>query len=236
MGPGVAGVTLGIPVINRPDLFRACVASIDYPVRLVVIDNSPESFAADILADTALDYFVTEPPANLGVAASWNLIIRTAPADPLWLIANADTTFGPGDLERLAGEGEMFGPRWVGMNGDWRAFAINAECVDRVGWFDENYHPVYCEDADYERRCTLAGVDWYFIDGAATHVGSVCYRSDERNARHNARTYPANLAYYQAKWGGPLRGGERYTTPFDRGGHVGDWRLERQRLADNDWL
>jgi GT2 family glycosyltransferase len=225
-------VILGIPILNRPDLFAACIDSIDIPVQLVVIDNSPEGFAPEYVPESA---WVVQPPSNLGVAASWNLVIATAPKDPYWLIANADTRFGPGDLARLCAEMEQGGPRWVGMNGDWRVFGITAECVERVGWFDPNFAPIYCEDADYEYRCSLAGVPWYFLNGGAEHVGSVSYRSDERNARHNARTYPENLRYYQEKWGGSPRGGEAFTSPWNLGGHVGDWRLRLERLRANAW-
>ncbi len=51
----------------------------------------------------------------------------------------------------------------------------------------------------------------------------------------NARTYPANRAYYRAKWGGELRGGETFTSPFNRGGPVSEWSLDIDRLRDNDW-
>jgi GT2 family glycosyltransferase len=226
-------VILGIPVINRPDLLRVCLESIDTEVRLVVIDNSGTGELGDLAAEIRPDALIVDPPSNLGVAASWNFIIRSFPAEPYWLIANADAVFGPGDLERLAIDTPD--PRWVGVNGDWRVFGINAACIDRVGWFDENFHPIYCEDADYEYRCSLAGVPWSFIDGTTSHAGSAAYRSDPRYADANARTYPANRAYYEAKWGGALRGGERFTTPFDAGGSVADWRLDRARLASQSW-
>ena len=225
---------LSIPVINRPDLLARCLQSIDYEVDLLVIDNSPRGFAAELIVEHYLgEFFVTEPPANLGYAASVNLAIRTHPRDPFWLFANADTEFGTGDIERLVTEMERGGPRWVGVT-DWRLFGLTAEAVDLAGLWDENFHPAFCEDADYEYRCDLTGVTRYFIDGATSHVGSAAL-GDDRYARGNARSYPANLAYYQAKWGGPLRGGERYTTPFDRGGSARDWTLERRRLAANEW-
>ena len=125
---------LGIPVLNRPDLLAACLASIDHPIgRLVIIDNSPTGEMGAV-AEGAYsgELFVTEPPANLGFAASLNLVIRTHPGLPWWAFANADTRFAPGDLARL--ESAMTGddPRCVCLL-DWRAFGINAECVDRVG-------------------------------------------------------------------------------------------------------
>ena len=230
---GVRMSLLCIPVLNRPDLLAKCLASIDYPVDLLVIDNSPEAFAAEVVAEHyAGDYFVTEPPANLGYGASVNLAIRTHPKDPFWLVANADVEFAPGDLERLVTEMSQ-GAGWVGIT-DWRVFGLSAEAVDRAGFFDEGFHPAFCEDADYERRCDLTGVSRYFIDGQTTHVRSVTL-GEERYARRNAQTYPSNLAYYEAKWGGPLRGGERFSTPFDSGAHPRTWSLDRRRLADNDW-
>ena len=157
------------------------------------------------------------------------------PAEPWWCIANADTELAPGDLDRLALEMEKPGPRWVGMNGDWRVFGINRECVETVGFFDENFHPCYCEDADYEYRCTLAGVPWYSIPGGASHVGSAAIASDPAFMAANARTYPANRAYYEAKWGGPLRGGERFMTPFECGASVRDWTLGLRRVRELAW-
>jgi GT2 family glycosyltransferase len=117
------------------------------------------------------------------------------------------------------------------------AFGINRAAIGRVGLFDENFHPIYCEDADYEYRLRLAEVPDIDLPSGATHAegGSVTYRSDPTYARRNAATYPANLAYYQAKWGGPLRGGERFTTPFDAGGSVREWTLDLARLAAQAW-
>lgn len=230
---------LGIPCISRPDLLAECIASIDAPIgRLVIIDNSPHGLGdvAEAACPPAVEELcVTRPPSNLGYAGSVNHLIKTHPAAPWWAVANADMTFGSGDLASLAQVMDRDpSPKWVGVNGDWRVFGLNAAAVSLVGLWDENFHPAYCEDCDYEYRCTLAGVEWGFIEGTSTHVGSVTIK-EPRYAERNARTYPANYAYYQAKWGGPLRGGERFTTPFNRGGSVADWTLDLARLRDQAW-
>lgn len=224
---------IGVPVINRPDLLARFLDSIDERWPVVVIDNSDGDEIAAVCERYPGDLRLVCPPANLGVAASWNLVIRSFPDEPWWCIANADTQLAPDDLAHLADEMAQGGPRWVGMNGDWRVFGLSSEAVDTVGLFDENFHPIYCEDADYEYRCTLAGVPWYFIDGGATHEGSAAIRSGY--GAENARTYPANRTYYEAKWGGPLRGGETFASPFDRGGSVRDWTLDLWRLRELRW-
>lgn len=227
MGHGVAP-SLTIPFLTGLGDLRRCVASIDTDVDLLVIDNS------DVGIPDEFPGWHLPMPTNVGVAASWNLAITLHPADRFWLIANHDTVFGPGDLARLAAEVDTDEPRWVGVNGDWRVMGLNAACVERVGFFDPSFHPIYAEDCDYEYRCTLAGVPWYFIPGGATHVGSASIK-EPRYGEANRRTYPLNLAYYAAKWGGHPRGGERFTTPFDRGGSVRDWTLDIARLRDNAW-
>lgn len=217
---------LGIPVLDHPDLFKRCLDSIDMDVELVIVDNSGESMTWGIAPD---DAHIIEPVHNIGYAASVNLIIKSTPHEDAWLIANADTEFAPGDLYRLAQATEDYG--WVGIR-DWRVFGLTAETVERVGLWDENYHPCYCEDADYERRCSLAGVRWGFIEGETTHVGSVSLRLHYDD---NQRSYPANVRYYCEKWGVPgVRAPGGYTSPFDSGAEVSTWtppslsRLRRQ--------
>jgi len=234
-----------IPVINRFDLLTRCIESIDHPVReLLVIDNSDRSEAENYVMDaveanpqldTTAQVWVISPRRNLGVAASWNLGIRQFPSEKWWCIANADTRFAEGDLARLCAEMTHPGARWVGMAGDWRVFGLAGSVVRKVGWFDENFHPIYCEDADYERRCTLAGVPWYSLPGESSHIGSVSWKSDDQGGRNNARTYPENVAYYVRKWGAPPRSGEHFSTPFDAGGSLADWRLDIDRLRDLEW-
>lgn len=227
---------LGIPVLSRPDLLAACIASIDEPIgRLIVIDNSPDlemgDAAEDALPACVEQLIVSTPPANLGFTASVNLVIRTMPETLWWAISNADTEFAPGDLGRLAAK--MAESPIVGIR-DWRVFGLTVDAVERVGLWDENFFN-YCSDADYEWRSHLAGIVPVWLDGTTSHVGSVSYIGDARNTANNARSYPAERAYYREKWGGELRGGERFTTPFDLGGHIGDWRLDVRRLGMIAW-
>ena len=233
-----------IPVINRPDLLKRTIESIDTKLRtLLIIDNSPKADIGPQVMDIASGnpyiehVFCIYPWVNMGVAASWNFGIKQLREDGYWIIANADTEFGKGDLAALAAIGERQEPVWVGVNGDWRVFVINHWTIDRVGLFDENFHPIYCEDADFERRCTLSGVKWTFIDGLSTHEGSVSWKSDERGHRNNGRTYAKNVSYYITKWGAPPRSGrrEQFETPFNEPVPLDYWRTDIRRLDGLDW-
>lgn len=91
-----------------------------------------------------------------------------------------------------------------------------------------------CEDNDYIHRCRLLDVPIEFLPGSYDHYGSAVIKSDHHMKNENDRTYPANVAYYVMKWGGPM-GAETFTTPFDGGGSPADWRLDMKRLADLSW-
>jgi GT2 family glycosyltransferase len=226
--PRVAPV-LGIPVINRPDLLEACLASIDADVRLVVIDNSGTGDLGDVAAESRPDALIAEPATNLGYTASVNHIIRSFPHEPFWIVSNADVVFAPGDLQRLIDEPGG----WVGI-GDWRVFKLTAETVERVGFWDDAGFFTYCSDADYERRCDLAGIDRHFIEGATSHVGSVAIK-EARFGAHNRHSYPEEVRYHHTKWGVSVREQGGYSTPFNQGGHLGDFRADLSALRRVSW-
>lgn len=239
MGDGVAVPVLGIPCISQPNLLSDCVASIDYPVqRLVIIDNSPEGGYTELVRD-AVPACVEEvmdfrPLSNLGYSGSLNALIKGHVKVPWWMYANSDAVFAPGEMARVVEQMEAH-PDLALLCGiiDFRLFGLNAKCVETVGFWDENFVPMYCEDSDYSYRIQVAGGTFLRLNGSTGHVGSATIKED-RYAAHNSRTYPSNREYYRRKWGGDI-GQETFTTPFNRGGHIGDWRLELSRLRDNDW-
>lgn len=214
---------LGVPVLNRGDLAERMLGSADLAVAetLVILNGDVDETRSHLQGHQVT--FI-DPGFNLGVAASWNFVVRARPAAPWWLIVNADIEFGAGDLERLADAMDKPGPR-VACLYEFGAFGINAETVDTVGWFDENFHPIYFEDNDYRRRCHLAGVPVVNLISRTRHDNSATIASGY--ARHNDRTFPRNGDYYAAKWGGPP-GHETRTTAS----HVA---LDRRRLVDNAW-
>lgn len=219
---------LGVPYLNKPELLTRMLASVDVPVETtVVIDNSATAELA------GLDWPATRLMTmrhNLGVAASWNLIIKTTPMAPWWLIVNSDVRFAPGDLARLADAMETCDGLVLG-NG-FSAFGISRQAVAAVGWFDENFVPAYCEDNDYAYRCRLAGVEVRPIETSIYHVGSATLYEDLHLQRQNEYTYPLNVAYYVSKWGGEM-GSERFSVPFDGRSAISGPHIER--LAWMTW-
>jgi hypothetical protein len=226
-----------VPILTQPELLDRMLASIDHPVeQIVIIDNGD---VAMLLTSPIVDgKFVPMStiwlPHNIGVAASWNLGIKVTPLSPWWLIVNHDIEFGPGDLARLE---EQMNPAEAGvwlMNG-LASFAITRHTINSVGFFDEAIHPAYDEDLDFMRRADLLGCPRHETGFTGKHVGSATIYSDPVLRMFNGNSHAANDRYYAAKWGGDKQGGETFTTPFNRGGHMGDWRLDLETLRSNAW-
>jgi GT2 family glycosyltransferase len=212
-----------VPVLNRYDLLDRMVGSIDYPVvHLLIIDNGASSVLEDMAIDVpaCVEHTTYLPmPANLGVAASWNLGIKSFPYAERWFIASNDVRFEPGALGRLS-EARSDEITLSSMFPHWQAFALGYEAVKRVGLFDEGFFPAYFEDNDYQRRAERAGVAIRRLEVPMIHDNSSTIRSDERLLNQNSRTFTSNQAHFSEK-----------VARDDFG--AGSWSVERRRL--NGW-
>lgn len=221
---------IGIPYMVRSDLLERLLNSIDVHVeRYIFIDNSE---AHDLANLTGPNITVIAPRHNLGVAASWNLIIKATPLAPWWTILNADVAFTPGDLDKYIEVMREF-DGICNIDG-YAAFGLSRSVVERVGFFDENFVPAYYEDNDYAYRGNLVGVNATTVATGIIHYGSEVIRYEERWRSANATTFPENARYYAAKWGG-LPGEEKYRTPFDSGADPRFWFLDMRRLSTLTW-
>jgi GT2 family glycosyltransferase len=224
---------LGVPILNRPDLLYKMIDSIDVEVeRLLIIDNG------GVVAPSTMNKAerVITPGQNLGVAASWNHIMAETLDAPWWAIINSDIVFAPGDLDRLAKhmDNSTGLEGMVATLGSFSAFGINQAAVIKAGTFDENFHPAYFEDNDYQYRCVLTGVQIAGLPAGLAHQTSSTIASSNLYRDQNYRTFGVNSDYYRIKWGGsPLH--EKYTTPFDRGGEPRIWELDAMRVESLKW-
>jgi len=224
-------IFLGIPVLNRLDLLERCLDRVDLPAEVMVVNNNTvdPGFDAALAAMTERrGLHLWKPERNLGVAGSWNLILRTALGwgHTVAFIGSNDTLLRPGTLatvwERIE---ESSQDELLWHIHAWNFFAIHVGIVPRVGWFDENFYPAYKEDQDYAYRCHLAGVTRVGLRLPRLepeHLGSQTIRSDpEYEASNEATHFGWNLPYYLRKWGGDVYE-ERFLTPFNQPGR--DWR------------
>lgn len=210
-----------VPTLNGHDRINDLFESIDYPVDHAVIINNDATRPVTVESGHVARLSVINMPANLGVAGSWNLGIKSTPFAPYWLIVNDDVTFPAGSLERFAWQGENIGTISIADTpSPWCAFTIGEDVVRAVGLFDEAFYPAYFEDTDYARRAReYMGDDVIYNSNIVVdHVNSSTISGGYVDA--NQRTYQANHKTFDLK------------LSLNRYEALG-WQIQIRR--DNDW-
>ncbi|MCP9817238.1 hypothetical protein KBY76_11285 [Synechococcus sp. GreenBA-s] len=209
---------LGIPILNRLDLLHQLLDSLDYPVQtLAIVDNSPtaglhSTLTRDLEAlqrqghPQITQIEVARPFRNLGVAGSWNLILTSFPEASWALLANNDIRFAPGVLAAAASRLNESRPQFLPLLPEpqsFSAFLITAKTWDRLGLFDTNFYPAYCEDLDYRDRMradtSVECIEVPQIQTAMTHLNrehSATIASDPSLEARNRVSFQLNRLWY----------------------------------------
>ncbi len=244
-------VRIGVPVLNRGDLLRRLVESVDLEAEILIVVNSIGAVDASVEdAVRHLEYHPREGmqirvqriAGNLGVAGSWNLIMEHFGGD--CVISNSDIEFAPGVLREAMAM--IAAKREIVLHHLWAAscFYVSAAFPSTLGWFDENIYPAYHEDQEIRLRSGALGIArttlWDVGKGGIAHGGS----QTRLNASDAVRTYIAKAKavsgdYLHRKWGAlppPEIAQPEKQHPFDNPAlHPADWTLDlaaREKVAE----
>lgn len=202
----------------------------DLHVLLVVNFSHPELFPHESnfnLDKSVKEFKTTDNPRGTSVACGWNQgIDYLKDACDYVIVANNDIIFNKGAIDQLVAKAEE-NPEavmWTGSEySNWGSiddfdatelddtndehphfscFMINADTVEKIGWFDEKIERAYFEDGDYHLRIILAGEKaMKFNRSKFYHYGSRTIKSDRQLERKNKGSYNRNRKYLQKKWG-----------------------------------
>lgn len=206
---------LGVPCLNRHDLLDNLIDSVlsgsRVPSEILVVDNS--GAYVNTWEDDGVR--VIHSGKNLGVAASWNLLLRHGAS----IISNDDIDFGFNTFEKMSaalGDGHLF----VEVV-RWALFGQSPKVAETIGFYDEGFFPAYYEDNDYEIRLRHAGIPIHHVETSPVkHVGWASSRNPNdpagglRDPAEHRSWYARNLQYYIRKWGG-APGQETFSLPFN---------------------
>lgn len=213
---------IGIPIINGVNWLYSLIDSIDYPVdNLFIINNNGRGEITKELDHIQLyknDFIKTinivHMPSNLGVAASWNMIIKSYLLAPYWVITNHDISFTPGFLKELVEKskqpdiGVVFG-RAGECGGAYELFLIKDQTIQKCGLFDENCYPAYCEDYDYSIRLQqnsikiITALDTPYLNAGLSSYelgGSQTKKTEPILHERLNQIHIKNNKYLQTKW------------------------------------
>lgn len=210
---------LGFATLTRFDLAQRLLDSIDYPVEnVVIVDNSGKREWQPKANDNIKNLWLIQVPYGLGANGAWNLIIKSTPHAPYWVIANDDCWFEPGQLQVIADNVELRAFNFVHITPAWSCVIPTASSVEDAGLWDENFHPLYFDDDDYEWRMRELGVRFNTIQAIVNHDNSSTLKSGFEGK--NAVTFQRNMSLYTNK----VAARELKPRP---------WSLKRRR--ENSW-
>lgn len=189
---------IGFATLRRFDLAERLLASIDYPVEhLVIVDNSGTATWNPEKPDFVVNMWVIRVPYGLGLVGAWNLIIKSTPYAPYWVLINDDAWFEAGALKKIEEQVDTNALNFVKCEPKWSAPIFGEGMIARVGLYDERFYPLYFDDNDLERRVKHFGVAINEIDAVVHHENSSTLNSGFHEK--NDRSYTANSALYTRK-------------------------------------
>jgi GT2 family glycosyltransferase len=199
---------LGFATYNRHDLADQLLASIDYPVEhLVIINNSGTKLWQPTKPAQVKHLWHIEVPFGLGLVGAWNLIVKTTPYAPYWLLVNDDANFEPGSLQTIAEQANPDGLGHPKVAPQWTAIVLGQTIVAEAGLYDERFYPLYFDDNDYERRIKEKNLLIYTIDAGIYHHRSASLDPIPNSVsyRNNALLHEAKTASNDNSWGWSLQ-------------------------------
>lgn len=170
---------IGFAVYSQYALADRLLSSIDFPVEhLVIINNSGTKLWQPTKPENVENLWHIEVPYGLGLVGAWNLIVKTTPYAPYWLLVNDDAYFEPGALKVIAEHANPAGIGHPTVAPKWTSIVLGEEVVKNVGLYDERFYPLYFDDNDYEWRCEQANVPQYEIPAGINHDNSASLMSE----------------------------------------------------------
>jgi GT2 family glycosyltransferase len=164
--------------------------SIDYPVEtLIIVDNSGKREFVPKVNDFVNNLWVIQVPHGLGANGAWNLIIKSSPHAPYWVIPNDDSWFEAGALQKIAEQVDTTKFNFVKVSPLWSCVIPTEGSVAKAGLWDEVFYPIYFDDDDYHWRMQQLGVEFCNIDAVVHHDNSSTLKSgyQDKNAVSFAR-------------------------------------------------
>lgn len=230
---------IGTAVYGDPKWVKRLVESVDYPVdTFTIINNNPANTQAlDELRRKGNPYIenlhTVHLPDNIGAGGAWNLVIKTSLMAPYWVICNDDIAFTSGFLKELENKAQDESVEMIHAHegdfqlGSYDFFMIRDSAIQRLGLFDENFYPAYCEDSDMIMRIrasngvnAIKNMDSRIIHGTGYveeyyEHGSQTKKTNPELSRQLTEINIKNFEYMYRKWGPGWRTVDPWPHPFN---------------------
>lgn len=189
---------LGFATLTRFDLAQRLIDSIDHPIEhLVIVDNSGKMEFEPKPNPFVVNTWIIRVPSGLGANGAWNLIIKSTPHAPYWVIPNDDAYFEAGALATIEAEVDITKFNFLNITPKWSCVIPTEGSVLKAGLWDEVFHPIYFDDDEYEWRMQKLGVEFHTINARVHHDNSSTLNSGFKDANH--KTFARNGSVFRNK-------------------------------------
>ncbi len=220
-------------VVDETTLVERLINSVDYPTEnFFIVNNSGNDFVYEKLkriASKKHDYIdkitVCNLPSNIGWVGCLNLTIKSFLNAEYWIMSCDDLCFKNGFLQEMVtkSQNEEIGVVTGGEGhknyqnvslGTWSVFLVKDMVIDKIGLFDDNLYPAYCEDIDiilnleYHniKRDFVSDSMWFNRDGDGgdyNQEGSLWKKEDKnKDVSSRKKVNELNQKYLNDKWCG----------------------------------
>jgi GT2 family glycosyltransferase len=204
---------IAIATVNRADLLVPTLNKYvqDFPnTEIYVYDNGDQQLPSSFGGGKVFIY----NEGNKGVAGAWNFLINKIFEHHQYaIVMNDDVYLGltEAHIEKFLERNQK--EQFITTMYDWSVFVMPKQTWDKVGQFDTNFYPAYCEDSDYEYRMKLLNIDIYKTPEIfpLTYRVSMTTHKEPEKYRH---LFAKNKIFYRSKWGGDP-GEETFKKPFN---------------------
>lgn len=202
-----------IPTINRADLLNEALEKYfeDFKeTHIAICDNGKQ----DIITREE-NFMIYRPENNLGVSASWNMLIDYADKINAThvLVLNDDIYLGRTEHEVKMIIKNNPSADFINSFQNWCSFILKIDMWKKAGKFDEEFYPAYFEDNSFDYKMTLVNAEksWTsFLDPIVYRNSMTIAKDPTLNQR-----FAQNRQLYIDMWGGiPTQ--EKYKTKFNK--------------------
>jgi len=196
------------------------------PHNFIIVDNNSTDGTQKLLDDLAKfpNQIHIRNKQEISVSKSWNMGLQKAMQDPEFkyaFVINNDILFEPNCVDVLVKFVEEH-PEYVLVSGfnrtthqlaegkriedacDFSAYLITRVCIEKIGYFDENFVGAYFEDNDYHTRvyrarlksCMVLDARFNHFKSRTLHEGLTPFQIGTQQAH-----FERNREYFKRKWG-----------------------------------
>lgn len=223
-----------IESVKSQDIYAKVGVDNGYKIDILVVDNCSTDGSLEWFGENNIDHILLE--GRKCVAAAWNKLIEKVYDYDCVIVLNNDVILEKDYISKLINDFTNYSNNCIFMNGvtknntitstpdglesfddliipgDFSAFIVDRNTVEKVGYFDERYAPRLMEDNDYAHRVHLSGNKCIRNHKCRfEHVLGNIFKQNIGNNKDIPNIVKRNMTLYKDKWNSLPKGSKGFS-------------------------